>query len=538
MPVTVDSKEIPIELVGSSVFGRYNTVSASRTYNMFITSSADGKEEWLVNFAGYVARQIIVEESAGVGRGVFHSIRGDFLIAVVGPTVFRIDSVGSPATIVGSIPLNTNEVSIDENLNSQICIVDGTTAYIYNYAESPVVFGAAVYTPDAAPDFIPNYVSFQNTYFIFGNGSETATGNLAWVYKSAYTNTASALTLEFQANIALQTKPDYAVAALPIPGHANSLLVFGKTVAEIYTQVPTLATYQKNQSVNIDYGCASISTIAANENIVAWLAVNEKSSPTIMAMTGGGAQRISSDGIDNLMDTIQHPESSTAFFFRQDGHLFYVLTFYHADDNISLTYDFTTQKFYDLTDWDFSYYPARQVAYFQGQLYFVSIKDTKLYELGSDITQYITFPGLEEYDIPRIRVSDTFRLPTPEKFRIRMFTFVLESGTTPGVTGLLQCDGYILTEATDAIIYTEDDLPILTEQGACEIIKPRIDLMISKSGGLTWSNTVPYYMHNTGYYQCQPRFNSLGAANNITFQLRFWSCGRIVIKNAMVEVGP
>ena len=257
-----------------------------------------------------------------------------------------------------------------------------------------------------------------------------------------------------------------------------------------------------------------------------------------MVMAGGQAQRISSDGIDNLMDTIQFPSESTGFFFRQDGHLFYVLTFYNEADNISLVYDFTTEKFFDLTDWDYSYFPARQVAYFNQQLYFVSLKDTKLYDLGTDITQYITFPGLEEYDIPRIRLTDTFRLPTPEKFRINLFTFVIESGTTPGISDIVQCSGYILNEETNGIIYTEDDLPLLIESGYCGVIKPRVDLTISKDGGITWSNTVPYVMHATGKYQSQPRFNRLGTGNNITFQLRFWNQGRVVVKNGAVEVSP
>ena len=48
-----DAQQIPIELVGSSTFDEFNTVDASRTYNMYITQSADGKEQWLVNFLGF-----------------------------------------------------------------------------------------------------------------------------------------------------------------------------------------------------------------------------------------------------------------------------------------------------------------------------------------------------------------------------------------------------------------------------------------------------------------------------------------------------
>ena len=159
MAVTSGSQQIPIEIVGSSTFGRYETVSASRTYNMFITTSGDGKEQWLVNFAGYEAVKTLVQEGTSVGRGLFHSIRGNFLIAVVGTSVFRINSVTSAAVLVGSLVSASGEVSIDENLASQICITDGSVAYIYNYGSS--AFGPAVYNP-GAPDFTPNYVTFQN----------------------------------------------------------------------------------------------------------------------------------------------------------------------------------------------------------------------------------------------------------------------------------------------------------------------------------------------------------------------------------------
>lgn len=537
MTKTANSQEIPIKLVGSSVFGRYPTISSERTYNMFISSSGDGGEEWLVNFPGYAARNTLVT-GATVGRGLFHSVRGDFLLAVVGSAVIRINTVSSAAITVGSISTSEGEVSIDENLNSQICIVDGLHAYIYNYATGNVAQVTFTGNPSGVVLNMPNYVTFQNTYFIFGNGEQVPSGSTWFIYNSGYdpNDGLTAQTLSYVQSLALQTKPDYAIAALRVPSSANTLILFGTTVAEIWSQVPTTAVYQRNQSVNIDYGCVSVSTIASSDNVVAWLAINEKSSPSIMVMSGGQAQRISSDGIDFLMDEINHPEQSTGMFFRQDGHLFYQLTFFNATDNLTIIYDFTTQKFFDLTDWNNSYHPARQVAYYNGQMYFVSLKDANLYEFGSDLTTYNIIDGLVDYDIPRVRISDTFRLPTPDKFRVNLFTFVVESGTTTGVSDRAQCEGYVLNE-DGRIIYTEDDLPILTEQGSCQVFKPRIDLTISKNGGITWSNTVPYTMHNTANYRAQPRFDRLGFCNQITFQMRIWNWGRSVIKNAMIEVG-
>lgn len=538
--ITALAQEIPIQIVGSSVYGRYNTISAERTYNMFIS---DG---WLINFAGYEAVIDDPERIAGPGRGLFHSVRGNFLIVVIGSSVYRFDQItsGIPGTLLNpTTPIpGTGEVYIDENLSSQICIVNqGTDAYIYNWATGD--FGAMTYITGSEPPptgFIYNYVTYQNTYFVFGNGLQNNAGSLWLIVQSAYdaADPTTALKVKFVQTPALQTKPDFALAALRIPGAGNNLIVFGSSVAELWQQVGSTSIYQRQASVNIDYGCASVATIAQSDNLVCWLGINERSAPSIMVMSGGQAQRISTDGIDYLLSTIQFPSESTAFFYRQDGHLFYHLTFFNPVDNRTITYDFTTQKFYDLTDSKFNHHPARDVAYFNGQTYFVSLIDARIYIMNSDITTYDDLDSDTPVSIPRVRITDTYRLERPEKFMVDLFTFVIESGTDRGVTGNLTCYGSIITQDTEQQIYTEDDIPIVTEDGACTVYRPRIDVSMSKNGGITFSNAVPYYFHNTANYRAQPRFNRLGVCNQITFQLRFWSESRIVVKNATIEVRP
>lgn len=95
----------------------------------------------------------------------------------------------------------------------------------------------------------------------------------------------------------------------------------------------------------------------------------------------------------------------------------------------------------------------------------------------------------------------------------------------------------MLTEDTEEIIITEDGLPILAEGGYCIINKPRVDLTISKNGGNTYSNVVSYELKKTGDYKNQPRFNNLGYAQQITYQMRFWGKGRKVVKNGTMEIG-
>ena len=73
-------QQLPINIVGSSVFGRYPKVSAEYTYNMFVS------DNFLVPYAGY---QIVVPSTALAsasgqyaltGRGIYSSTKLDKLI--------------------------------------------------------------------------------------------------------------------------------------------------------------------------------------------------------------------------------------------------------------------------------------------------------------------------------------------------------------------------------------------------------------------------------------------------------------------------
>lgn len=528
--MTPNGKQIPVKIVGSSVFGRHPIISDERTWNMFIS------DNWMLNFAGYDEAVYMLPEGSE-GRGVFHSTRGNFVLVVIAGNIYRIDpNLGY--TFLFAISTTTGEVFMDENLSSQVVIVDGSaTAYIYNYSDGVDAVSEAVFT-GTPQDFIPNYVTYQNTYFIFGNGKTDHSGSQWFIYRSGYDNsgtTATAYDLAYVQTLTLQTKPDFAKAAIRIPSHGNNLLVLGSTVCEIWTNVAGLQIYQRQSSVNIDYGVASVSTIAASDDMIAWLGINEKSSPAIMVMTGGKAERLSTDGIDYQLSLVQHPEDSTAMFYRQDGHVFYILTFYNEVDNFSLMYDFTTGKFFDLTDWDFTYHPARQMVYFNNEIYFVSLKQGSLMRISTNITS-ISTNVQNEYEIPRIRKCDTFRLPGSDRFIVNQFSFTIENGVEQDVDYQFECEGYILGEVSSSIMYSEDDEPLLIEGGSCRIYTPRIDVNLSKNGGQTYGNSNIYYMHKTGMYKNQPRFNKLGEANQFTIQMRFWGFGAVVISDGILEV--
>ena len=254
-PLTPQGTPIPVKIVGSSTFGKAPIISDERTYNMYIA------DEWLLNWAGY--REVIQFESdIIVGRGIFTSNRGNFMLIVLGSRVYRVNPSLGFFQLNIALSTNVGEVFIEENLSSQIIIVDGINAYIYNYDEEDIRL--ASFVDGVNPfTFLPNYVTYQNTYFIFGNASTQNDGSEWYVFESdAVTDPYQ---LKLVQTLTIQTKPDFAKAVIRIPSAGNNVLVLGTTVGEIWTNVGGRQVYQRNSSVNIDYGVASVNTIAASE---------------------------------------------------------------------------------------------------------------------------------------------------------------------------------------------------------------------------------------------------------------------------------
>ena len=542
--------EQPVNVVGSSKFGRYPKVSAEKTYNMF---ESDG---WLLNMAGY--QKILQPLEFGEGRGSFVSTRGGFAMMVVNANVYRINP-GLGITMVGQLESTTGAVFIDENLNNQICLVDGQDAYIYNWSQpADVVKQTGGFFDD--PSFMANYVCFHATYFLFGNGVRTGSGSRWFIYEP---HASDPFALTFAGDGALQIKPDFAIAIVRIPSQANNVLVFGRGVCEIHTKVVNQTTlYRRNSSVSIDYGCASVDTIATNEDYIMWVGSNPASKPVIMLFEGQQARRVSTDGIDYLLGTIKRPDKSMADFYRQDGHLFYQVTFYHTDsfdptqdDNVTIVYDVTADKFYHGSDQNLNFHPARSVIYFERDNYFLSLTNGALYIWTTELTQIIedipdngeprapTDPRLI-FDMQCIRICETVRAPKTTPFAVNTFVLNLDMGNdkTPGTQ---DCVIIMITE-DDIRIFTEDAsgyVQVVPEDGGIEDCEEtpyrgRIDLAMSKDGGETFSNYVPRYTNVLGKRWNILKWEQMGMCNEWTPKLRFWISGRKVASGGIVTIVP
>lgn len=478
LPIT----RVPLKIAGGNKFGRYPKISAEKTYNMFIS---DG---WLVPTPGHL--KIVDIDPLAEGRGIFTSIRGNFMLTVIGSGVWitndEIYKFGRTIPIgdasenigikVGDIDTFSGDVFIDENDAEQIGICDKKDIYIYDYQNNTF--------QKATLDFLPGFITFQDGYFIAPDLERpqwrlSAINNgLLWPAGAA--NVGS-----------LQTKPDNARACIRVPGHGNQLFVMGSSVTEPWNDVGyKLFPYYRTNSFNIDYGCVNQATIATGDEFVVWLAKNEKSSPIIMVSTGGKAHAISTDGINFALANLEEPENSYGFLWKQDGHLFYQLTFPH--DKVTYLYDFNTNKFYFLSDEYTDNHIAKKVTFFANDYYFISLIDGNIYRLSGD---------LDTYDgklIPRIRIANTVRLPGGEHFVGQKATFTMEQGESADIQ--------------------------------------RVDASISYDGGVAFGNIFSKKLNPLGKRKNKFNYYDLGRANDLTFQFRFWGDGRFVCTDGYVDI--
>lgn len=558
------TKPVPLNIVGSSTFGRYPKISQERTYNLFIS---DG---WMVPYAGY---QIAIHASMfgnGVeGRGSHTSTKLNRLILVIDNRVYLTNLtfnqqqqkvVFTQVIQIGTLQTSKGVVYISENNKPQILISDNTSLYVYDPTLTPTFQIPSI-------SFIPGFIDFHDTYFLCAaraDGFYTPPANNTWRLSeqndgTSWPDDASHIGL-------LQTKPDNTQAIVRFPSKGNMIIVLGSTVTEPWFDVGyQLFPYQRNTSYNMDYGCLNPASVAAMDEIVVWLGINEKSGPVVMYTQGGAIEKVTTDGFDYLLANLQNPSDCQGFLYRQDGHIFYHINFYQ--DNLSFFIDFLpdgSKKIYHACDENNNYFIASSVSFFNNQYYFVSRNNGNLYVFDTIFTTYV------DKEIPRIRVCKNIRNVKQEYFIANDCGFTIDSGNTNyyiqnlGPIYLITQDGKkLITQGSPIFLITQDGKYLISQDGINLVTQqndpnafsyliaeqpelsidrdpnsavPRVDLSISIDGGEHFSSYDAQYLPPIGQRKNKLMWWQLGAANDLVCQFRFWNFGRFTCTDGEVNI--
>lgn len=549
-------KQVPINIVGSSTFGRYPKISIEKTYNMLIS---DG---FLVPYAGY---QLAIPASnfnnGKMGRGIHTSTKLNRMVVVIDNSVYLVNiffdqntdmTFDSSVVKIGTLQTSTGIVYIAENNKPQICISDGSAIYIYDQTLMPA------FQTISTIDFVPGYIDFHDTYFLCAAKQDTFYSPPATnTWRLSASNDGTSWPNDAAHIGLIQTKPDVIQAVVRFPSRGNLIFVMGSTVTEAWFDLGLqLFPYQRNNSFNIDYGCLNPATIARIDEIVVWLAFNEQSGPIIMYSTGQMPEKITTDGIDYLFSQLSNPADSEGFLYRQDGHLIYHINFY--TDNLSLFYDFNTQKFFHASDENLNYFIANEVAFFNNQYYFLSKNNGNLYAFD---TIYTTYDGAE---IPRSRTCANVREPTQEYTVKNDLGFTIEQGETDyqqqsigPIQLVTQDNNPLITQGASDFLFMQNDNFInyqngnyaiqqqtnpnnfsflIAEQNAYVYVLPRVDLSISTDGGASFGSDMPYLLNPIGLRKNKIQWWQLGLSNDFVPQFKFWGLGRFVATDGRLNI--
>lgn len=466
-----------LDMVGANVFGRYSKINNAATYNMMVTNASGTRA--LVPQPGY---NDSIDFSRGEPRGAFASTRINSSIEVISNQILLTD-VNLNYRLVGRLDTFSGPVFISENQGSQIALVDGLAVYSYNYANS-------TFTKTSLGDFLPSYIDWLDTYTIL---TDSTRGE--WQLSASNDSTSYDPLLRAP----MQTQADNLQAVVRLD---RVLYAIGKKCAELWTDNPSGSTataggqpvafpFIRNNSTSIDFGCVSTQTIQSNFKMLVWLGSNGVSGPTVIAIMEGRPTNLSDEGLQYFLSQLINPADSWAILFQVNGRILYMLTF--QTDNFTIVYDFTEKGWYYATDENNNHHIAKRIIFFNNKLYILNSdkENPKLLEFSTSITTY------NGKMIPRSRVLSPVR------------------------------DGDVQ--------FISDRLRIPMEYGDGKN-EHRVDLSLSRDGGKTFGNTVPYTLSPQAYRRGRAEFFNLGMSNDLRIQTRFWSLDRFVVLGASLDV--
>lgn len=518
--------EIELDTVGSNTYGRYPKINQSQTYNMMIS---DG---WLVDYAGFAFRLQLASNIEAEGRGVHVSTVFNRMYCVEGSEVIQLDNNLNPL-VIGILTTTEGEVFIAENNGNQVAFSDGVNIYIYD--QKTLVFSIATLDGTNPLDFKPGFITFQNTYFMVA-----AIGQPKWRLSKPNDGTEFPNMPAYVGQLTI--KPDTVQAPIPMPGRGNMTFIMGNTVGEQWTFTGgAIFPWTRNNSISLDYGCISASSIAFQGTYIVWVGISEEAGPVVMYTTGADITEVSTDGIDYLFSTLTAPEDCSGFLVKLDGHLFYQVTF--KTDNLTLALDLTPgptlHKFFTITDQNMNYHPARKIVFFNNQYYFVSFNDGNLYSFGTQFTNYQYINSIEQ--IPRVRICSPIRLPSQRPMIFKSLGFTIEQGQ-PNFDNTIEPEFMITEDPTDEFMLTEDGLNLMVTENSINTVgygslsvNMEVLLAISRDGGETYGNNVSLNMNPTGKRKSRFIFQRLGRANDFTPRLQFVGLSRYVVGPGLVE---
>ena len=276
---------------------------AQRTVNLYLDIDPEEPETGAALYKVPGRVQFSVPGSGPIRR---MAVFGDYVIAVSGNEVYKIDNAGN-ATLLGTILISNDRVDMSINVG-QCIIVSGLKAWIYNGSTLTLVSDPD-YPGSEMVDYIGGYFVFfqQDSQQFFISEINEGTQYNALDFAQAEANVDNIVSI--------------------IVDH-EELLIFGEETTEVwYISGNSDFPLARRQGATMEAGCAAMFSPAKIDNSVFWLGRNSSGAGVIYRADQYNPQIISNRGIEYEISQLSRLDDAIAYTYQEAGHTFYVLTF-------------------------------------------------------------------------------------------------------------------------------------------------------------------------------------------------------------------
>lgn len=432
-------KMLPYNIISGFDKQIQNKLGPERTLNMYVIYSQDPNQSpALYDLPGILSALTIGPDPTAVCRCLLR--QGDYIYAVYGANVYRIDKDLSVIQIGGSLATDQGVVRYTTN-ERQILWVDGIEGYVWDFTTNIATFPIPR-TGESQPfPFQPLDPTNLNGYGVVVEGESNN-----WVWSSL--NDFLVWTTDQGGGAAkIESTPTTCQAIAQIN---RKLFIFGSQICEPWYNDPVNGSqpFQRYNNLIFQFGTTARGSVISEFSRLIWLASTDQGFDSVKMSDGGIPISISSPEIEYIFNQYQEQygiSDAVAMMYKANGHLFYEISFPAANHTWVCDLDAPdpTNAWYEREMNNGNRFVGQFTVEFNGKHYVGSAIDNRLFEMSSDIG---TYDG--ELFLRRI-IGSTFQLPSLKKASILRWQFDMQTGTGTS-TGLTFNPQVYLSQSYDS----------------------------------------------------------------------------------------
>lgn len=497
----------------------YNSIGREVCQNLYVERSQSETSKAQYFYLKIPGMKLINDTSATIDTINHGACRGIITIAanktyvVNGSGFYQLYKDGSKA-LLGTLTTNTGTVSMTEN-GYQLILVDGSAGWIFNYVDQSFVRITDEYFPgNTEGDLAPTHVTYIDTYFIVNvpNKNQYLWSNT--YYQNDNGNDYNPLVPNGYWN-ALQMgqkmgKPDIVSSLIDC---TNMLWLFGNNSIEVHYDTGDYngQLFARYEGAIIEVGCSAPYSPARYANNIFWLGADKTGTVGVFTNNGMTPQRISTRGIEQIIEFMENSTDCIGFTYSQAGHTFYVMQF--PTSNKTLVYDLVTQAWHERTH-----------------------LDNNTGSIGMWKGMYSAFNWSENL-IGHSSYSSYYYLST-----------TYYQNDDPDGTGVnyIKCVKTTPIEFNNGMLNKFNSVQVMFRQGVGlntntpeQIGKnPECQIAFSNDAGESYSNERTGFIGMQGQYQYRTRLTTLGVSRNRVWRITITDPVQIILVGLLVDVTP